>query len=68
MSKRAKRIITMAALLVWGGALMPPTVANELEVFVRVQVMEFCTIQVRTISLCIIVHSVNILYFPWLDN
>jgi hypothetical protein len=33
MSKRAKRIITMAALLVWGGALMPPTVANELDSF-----------------------------------
>ena len=33
MSKKAKRIIAVAALLVWGSALMPATVANELESF-----------------------------------
>jgi hypothetical protein len=33
MSKNAKRIIAAAALLVWGSALMPATVANELESF-----------------------------------
>jgi hypothetical protein len=33
MSKRAKRIIATAVLLVLGGALMSATVANELESF-----------------------------------
>jgi len=33
MSKRANRIIATAAILVWSGALMLPTVANELEDF-----------------------------------
>jgi hypothetical protein len=33
MSKKAKRIIATAALLFWGSALMPATVANELESF-----------------------------------
>src|SRR6185437_7312075 len=33
MSKRANRIIATAAILVWSGALVPPTVANELEDF-----------------------------------
>jgi hypothetical protein len=33
MSKRAKRIIATAALLVLGGAPMPATVANELDSF-----------------------------------
>ena len=33
MSKRAKRIIATAALLVFGGALMRATIANEMESF-----------------------------------
>lgn len=33
MSKRAKQIVAMAALLVWGGVLVPPSSANELESF-----------------------------------
>ena len=33
MSKRAERSVAMAALLVWGGALVRLTVANELESF-----------------------------------
>ena len=33
MSKKARRIIATAALLFWGSALMPATVANELESF-----------------------------------
>jgi hypothetical protein len=35
MSKSTKRVIATAALLVFGGALMPATVANELESFRR---------------------------------